>query len=694
MFLVNILGNIMEFCYNLFGNYGWAIVLFTIFSKIVLLPITIWVQKNSIKMVKMQPEINQIKINYFGDKDRIAEEQTKLYKREKYNAFVSLIPLVVQILLLLGLVEVINHPLTYIAKTDNNLSAELVSVALENDEGLDSESSSLELTVVEDIKNGRNIEQYSEKIDNEQMDKIKSINLDFFGFDMGWIATREKGIAILIPIIAGLSALVMCVGQNIMNVLQAEQSKANQWGMLILSVGLSLYLGAFVPAGVGLYWTASNLLAVLQQWLLNIFISPKKYVDYDALEKTSKQLKELAALNNGAQKRTKEQKKKEKDDYKRFFSVVNKHLVFYSESNGFYKYYKGIIEYLLNNTNITIHYITSDFNDKIFEMEKQNEQIKAYYIEEKKLITLMMKMDADVVVMTMPDIQNYHIKRSYVRKDIEYVYIPHGMDSTNLTMRKGSTAHYDTIFVTGKYQKEEEEKNNEVYNLQNRKIVEWGYSVFDDMLKNYEENKEQINSENSETTVLIAPSWQKDNIIDLCLEDILNSLKGKDYKVIVRPHPQQVRHMKDKFENMKEQYKDDKNIEIQTDFSSNKTVYSADLVITDWSSIANEFAYTTKKPVLFVDTPMKIMNPEYEKIGIEPINIWSRNVMGEAVPVDECNKIDEVVEKILKERDNYKEKIENLVNDSVYNIGHSAEVGANYIIEAIQNKIQERKEEN
>ena len=574
------------------------------------------------------------------------------------------------------------------------MSAELVSVALENDEGLDSESSSLELTVVEDIKNGRNIEQYSEKIDNEQMDKIKSINLDFFGFDMGWIATREKGIAILIPIIAGLSALVMCVGQNIMNVLQAEQSKANQWGMLILSVGLSLYLGAFVPAGVGLYWTASNLLAVLQQWLLNIFISPKKYVDYDALEKTSKQLKELAALNNGAQKRTKEQKKKEKDDYKRFFSVVNKHLVFYSESNGFYKYYKGIIEYLLNNTNITIHYITSDFNDKIFEMEKQNEQIKAYYIEEKKLITLMMKMDADVVVMTMPDIQNYHIKRSYVRKDIEYVYIPHGMDSTNLTMRKGSTAHYDTIFVTGKYQKEEEEKNNEVYNLQNRKIVEWGYSVFDDMLKNYEENKEQINSENSETTVLIAPSWQKDNIIDLCLEDILNSLKGKDYKVIVRPHPQQVRHMKDKFENMKEQYKDDKNIEIQTDFSSNKTVYSADLVITDWSSIANEFAYTTKKPVLFVDTPMKIMNPEYEKIGIEPINIWSRNVMGEAVPVDECNKIDEVVEKILKERDNYKEKIENLVNDSVYNIGHSAEVGANYIIEAIQNKIQERKEEN
>ena len=50
----------------------------------------------------------------------------------------------------------------------------------------------------------------------------------------------------------------------------------------------------------------------------------------------------------------------------------------------------------------------------------------------------MMKMDADVVVMTMPDIENYHIKRSYIRKDINYVYVPHGMDSLNMTMRTGS----------------------------------------------------------------------------------------------------------------------------------------------------------------------------------------------------------------------------------------------------------------
>ncbi len=687
MFFVGLLGKIMLLCYNLFVNYGIAIILFTIFSKIVLLPLSIWVQKNSIKMVKMQPEINRIKINYFGDKDRIAEEQTLLYKREKYNAFISLVPLIIQIILLLGLVEVINHPLTYISKMDQETSASMIEIALNNDEGLDPTSSSLELTVVEDIKNERNVDLYSEKISEEQINEIKSIKLDFLGFDLGWIATREKGIAILIPIIAGLSALILCIGQNRMNVLQAQQSKANKYGMLVLSVGLSLYLGAFVPAGVALYWTASNLLAILQQWLLNIFINPKKYVNYIELEKTQKELKELENINKKNGKRTKEQIKKEKEDYKKFFKIVNKHLVFYSESNGFYKYYKGIIDYLLENTNLVIHYITSDYNDNIFKMEKENKNIKAYYIEEKKLITLMMKMDSDVVVMTMPDIENFHIKRSYVRKDIEYIFIPHSMDSLNMTMRKGSMDHYDTVFSTGKNQTEEIEELNEVYDIKNRKIVKWGYTLLDDMIENYEKNK----GKNEKTTVLIAPSWQKDNIVDVCLDKILESLKGKDYNVVVRPHPQHVRHMKDKFEKMKDEYKDDKNIEIQTDFSSNKTVFDADLMITDWSGIAYEYAYTTKKPVLFVDTPMKIMNPEYKKISVEPINIWSRKELGEIVSIEDCDKIDKVVEKMLKNRDKYSSNISKLVDEYVYNLGTSGQVGAEYIIEAVQRKINERK---
>ena len=203
---VNILGSIMKFCYNLFSNYGLAIILFTIISKIVLLPLSILVQKNSIKMVKMQPAINKIKIDFFGDKDKIADEEAALYKKEKYNAFTSLIPLAIQIILLIGLVEVINHPLTHIVSVKSDDRDKLVEIALKNNEDLEEGSSSLELEVYKDIKNDRNVEEYKTIIDDKKVEEIKNIDMNFFGFDLSWVAVVEKGLAIWVPIIAGLSA--------------------------------------------------------------------------------------------------------------------------------------------------------------------------------------------------------------------------------------------------------------------------------------------------------------------------------------------------------------------------------------------------------------------------------------------------------------------------------------------------------
>ena len=59
------------------------------------------------------------------------------------------------------------------------------------------------------------------------IETIKKIDFDFFGFNINWVASREKGIAFLIPLIAGLSAFILCFAQNRINVLQVEQSKFN-----------------------------------------------------------------------------------------------------------------------------------------------------------------------------------------------------------------------------------------------------------------------------------------------------------------------------------------------------------------------------------------------------------------------------------------------------------------------------------
>lgn len=622
---------IMNLCYTVVKNYGWAIVLFTFVSKIVLLPLSVWVQKNSIRMVRIQPEINFMTAKYFGDKDTIAEEQAKIFKREGYNPLASIFPLFAQLILLMGVIEAIKAGMA-----------------------------------------------------------DPSVNMDFYGIDLSAVPAERGGVFILSPILAGISAWVMCLAQNASNVLQSEQSKANKYGTMLFSVGLSLYLGWFVSVGVAVYWIASNLISVVQLYLLNWAINPRDYVDYEQLEK-SKQ--ELVALGNVGGRKKKlfgdADAKRERQDYKRFFSVVNKHLVFYSESNGFYKYFKGIVEYILENTNITIHYITSDPKDDIFEMSKQHERLKAYYIGEKKLITLMMKLETDIMVMTMPDLENYHIKRSYLKKDIEYIFIPHSMDSLNMTMRTASMDHFDTVFCTGKHQKEEIEKTEIAYNLPRKTLVEWGYCLLDKMREDYERSTHE---NGKDKVILVAPSWQKDNIVDSCLDELLENLRGKGYRIVVRPHPQHVRLQPERMEQLKARFASDEDIEIQTDFSSNNTVFEADMMITDWSGIAYEYAFTTCKPVLFVDTPMKVMNPEYQRIDTEPINIWMRDEIGATIKPENMKGIAGLVDKMLASSEEYHEKIDVFVKEYVYNLGNSSKVGATYIIERLQQIIKERKE--
>lgn len=602
---------LINICYSICKNYWIAILIFTFLTKVILLPLSIWVQKNSIKTVRMQPEMNYIKANYWGNQEMISEEQYKLFKREKYSPFADLIPLFVQLALLMGVVEAV--------KLGTNLTA---------------------------------------------------------------VPIDAKGITLLVPLFAAISAFVMCYVQNKINVLQAEQGKLNQYGTMIFSVLLSLYLGFFVSVGVGYYWICSNLLSVLQLVVLNLLYNPKKYVDYEELQKSKEKLSQTKQMMEGNKSLKDPYRKKEKEDYKRFLKGGKKRIVFYSEKNGFYKYYKNIIEEIIKRTNIIIHYITSDPMDEVFNME--SEQFKPYYIGTNRLIVLMMKLETDICVMTTPDLENYQIKRSYLKKDIEYIYVPHDVNSANLSFNKEALDHFDTIFTSGIRNKQEIQEREEKYNLPKKNIIEWGSSVIDNMSVAYKElEKEHSKSVgDAKKTILIAPSWQKDNILDSCIEQMLDKLKGLDYHVIVRPHPQYVRHFEAKIDALNQKY-EKYDIEVQKDFSSNKTVYTADLLVTDWSSIAFEYAFSTLKPVLFIDTPMKILNPDYKELSTVPIDLELRNKVGISLALDEVDKVDQMVYKLLNEPCFSKESLAELKNYYIYNNGCSGQVGAKYIIERL-----------
>ena len=689
--LGEILGYVMRLCYSLLQNYGVAIVVFVFITRIIILPVSIWVHKNGIKLVKMQPEINFLTANHYGDKDYIAEEKSKLFKREKYNPFASLIPLIIQIILLMGVAQVIYNPLTYILNLPGDIVSSMISLTADLT-GADISSNSIQLIVLNTIKNGVHTSAFldlGQGLSGVDMlsilENVKSIDMSFLGFDLTLVPSKTKGVTLLVPFIAAFASWLQCFTQNRSSVLQSEQGKVNKYGTMILSVTLSLYLGYFVPIGVALYWVTGILIAIIRMYILNVVISPEKYIDYQKLEESRKVLDELNNLDSRKRKWYEKDpyRKRERADYKRFFSIANKHIAFFSEKSGFYKYFKGIIEYLLSYSNVTIHYITNDPEDAIFENE--NARIKKYYIGPKRIITLMMKMDADIVVMTTPDLNNYHIKRSYIRNDIEYIYVPHGVSgSVNINLRKGALDHFDTVFMTNDQFRREVTALEEVNNLRRKNHVEYGSTLLDEMTKAYEALPKV---KNERKTVVIAPSWQKDNIMDSCIDSMLEQMTGQEYRVIVRPHPQYMRHYSEKVEALQLKYANaEEDIMFETDFSSSKTVYNADLLITDWSNVGYEFCFSTAKPGLFIHTPMKIMNPDYQKIGIETFASRIRPKIGKEIMPEDIVKINDVIYELLDNSERYRKEIDCIRREERYNYGFAAEAGAKYIIKQLVNK--------
>ena len=670
--LGTVLGWIMRGCFSITKNYGISIIVFTFITKIILFPLSILTQKNSIKMVRLMPEENALKIKYIDDKDKLADERLALYKKYKYNPMLSSVPLLLQIPLVLGLVYVIYRPLSYVLGIDesivNNLREWLVSLV----GAANVQDNSYQVEIINRIQDG-----ILPDFTGDFIDEIDSLNMNFLGFDLAATPSfKENYILLLIPLLSGISAWLLCYVQNKINVLQVTQNNATKIATTVFMVAFSAYFSFLVPAGVGLYWIFGNLFAIPPMYLLNIIIPPKKYVDLDYLNKINEQRIEKEKIH-------KKYKSREKEDYKRFFSVEKMELMIYSEQSGFYKYFKDIIDYICEHSDIQIHYVTSDPDDIIFKDERR--QISSYYVaSDQYLVPLFMKLDCKMCLLTVPDLEKYHLKRSRINKNVEYVFVSHGMGSTALTLRTGALNWYDTVFCPGVDTFNEIRDAEELYKTPKKRLVETGYPLIDEMLAQYESKEHK---QNKIPKILIAPSWQPDNIIDMCAEQILDNLKNTDYEIILRPHPQQVRHQPEKFEIFKEKYKDCKNIEIQTDFSSNNPIMESDILITDWSDISWEYAFVTKRPIIFINTPMKVMNPEWEKIKTKPINISLRNELGKALDVEQVGQINDVIKDMLSRREEYHDQIDRVFHEHVYNIGKSKILCGKYVIKSIQNKV-------
>ena len=196
--------------------------------------------------------------------------------------------------------------------------------------------------------------------------------------------------------------------------------------------------------------------------------------------------------------------------------------------------------------------------------------------------------------------------------------------------------------------------------------------------------------------IMIANSHQKDNIFDTCLDELIDVLlrnrtfehsehseHSNNLTVVIRPHPQYVRRNPAKMAAIEAKYRDVPGVVLETDFSKPSTMEQSDVLITDWSGIAYEYAFKTKRPVLFVDTPMKVINPEWKKIDLVPTDISFRNEVGVSVPMDDMTKAGAAVADMLAAPDKFAAKIDALLKAQFFNPGHAGAVAGDAIIDAL-----------
>tara|TARA_Y100000996_G_scaffold408569_1_gene387868 strand:- start:4618 stop:5763 length:1146 start_codon:yes stop_codon:yes gene_type:complete len=375
---------------------------------------------------------------------------------------------------------------------------------------------------------------------------------------------------------------------------------------------------------------------------------------------------------------------KEWDDLKKFENLTDdeKSIVFYSENENSSFIFNSLIDELTTKFGINICYVTSSKDESI--LKRENDKIKTFYIGDGAARTkFFLYLRAKIIIMTMPDLETLHIKRSKIFP-VEYVYVFHAMVSTHLVYRKAAFDNFDTIFCVGNYQIEEIRNAEKVYNLKPKNLVKFGYPHLDNLLeKNLNKTLEH---DNKKMNVLLAPSWSNNGIFEKFSEDIIEILLENNFKVIFRPHPMSQKHSKKKVKEIFKKFSEEDDFSMECNISNFNSFSSSDIMITDWSGSSLEFAFGFEKPILFVDVPKKINNPEFKKINLIPIEVSVREKIGKIISPDKLESIPKELKELILRTDEFQKQIVDIRNESIFNIKESKKYGAETIIELLNTK--------
>lgn len=338
-FFANLFGYVLNFLYGFVGNYGWAIILFSVIVKIIMLPISINQQKTMKKSQKINDEMKQIQFKYKNDPEKLNQEVMALYKREKLSPFSGCFSAIVQIILLFAVFYLVRSPLTYMKKVDSEVINKMEAVVQEQGNAsnykeiavinymnkLEGESAD---SVSEEEKNGKNQEsengENSENENKQNNENTKSqeqknseenteteekdtfnindykdqayINMEFLGLDLSKVPTEDLGDlkVLIIPALYVISSFISIklststtnkkkkdeklIGDGKETKVEEEydaMEQANKSMSWFMPL-MSISIACIAPLGLALYWLVNNILMIFERLFLNKFFKDEK----------------------------------------------------------------------------------------------------------------------------------------------------------------------------------------------------------------------------------------------------------------------------------------------------------------------------------------------------------------------------------------------------------------------------------
>ena len=307
-------------------------------------------------------------------------------------------------------------------------------------------------------------------------------------------------------------------------------------------------------------------------------------------------------------------------------------ITFYAEDGGSWPHYEPIVSELLGRHGRELAYLTSSESDPL--LSDPPEGMHVFNIGEgaKRGFTFQ-TMEAGVVVATVPQLGTKLLPKSRLTDSlgIQHLYVHHSMASTHMIYEPDGFDFYEAILCVGPYMALETRRREELQGLPAKELIEHGYGRLDTIIERRAELTDQQRAPNEQPLVVVAPSWGPHCLFESCGEAVIEALLATGAAVIARPHPMTRKHTGAAIDQLAERFASDPNFSLEENVASQDSLQRADLMVSDWSGAALEFAFGTERPVLFIDVPRKINNAGYEELGIEPFEATVREQIGKVV---------------------------------------------------------------